>query len=348
MGQYIGIDLHRKFSQVCVLDDEGREMIQQRLYHQDEQQMVEFFGCFADGTPAVLESTLGWMWLAQLLEGAGLEVHLAHSLGVRLIAQSRLKTDKVDARALAQLLRTGFLPESYLAPPRVRDHRALLRHRHAMVKMRTMSKNRVHGLLSRYNVHPEATDIFGLSGMQTLRALELPGHGRRILDDLLDWIEYANARIKSLEDYLGRNLEPDRRVGWLRSLPGVGKLTAHYVLAEIGEIERFPSAKKLVSYAGLCPTTRSSGGKTRHGSPRGGRRLLRWVLVEAAHTAVRRDSYFGPIFHRLRRRKCRQIAYVAVARKMAKVIWHMLSEQRAYRPKKKQSQVGSSRALAAH
>jgi transposase len=346
MNYFIGIDLHRKYSQVCALRADGREEIQKKLYHDDVEALKRFFGHFAEDTPVTMEPTTEWMWMGDLLEGMGMEVHLAHSVKVRLIAESRLKTDKIDCRVLAQLLRTGFLPEAYLAPPSVRDRRMLLRHREGMVRHRTAHKNRVHGLLARYNVHLEASDIFGKAGMDMLKTLELPRHARRVLDDLLDCIEYYNGEIKRTEAYLRETLEPDRRIPWLTSLPGVGKLTAYYLVAEIGDITRFLSPKKLVSYAGLCPTTRSSGGKTYHGPPRGGRRLLKWVLVEAAHTAARRDSYFGSFFRRLKRKKGKQTAYVATARKMAQVIWHMLTEGRPYRPKTQQSQAGSSWAMA--
>ena len=189
MNDCIGVDLHRKFSEVCVLDSEGEKQMQQRLYHEDEQQILEFFAQFPQGTPVAVEATRGRMWLADVLEGLGLDVHLAHCLGVRLIAESRLKTDKVDAWVLAQLLRTGFLPEAYLAPTEVRDNRMLLRHRQAMVSNRTAIKNRVHSLLARYNIHLEQSDIFGKAGTEMLRRLELPSHARRILDDLLDYIE---------------------------------------------------------------------------------------------------------------------------------------------------------------
>lgn len=342
MAYFIGLDMHRKYSEVCVMDQGGETQTGRRLYHEDEQEMVDFFAQFKEGTDVVLEATFSWMWISDILEALGLQVHLAHSPGVRLIADSRLKTDKIDARTLAQLLRTGFLPESYLAPQQVRDHRMLLRHRESMVCNRTAMKNRVHSLLARYNIHLEPSDIFGKAGMEMLKELDLPAHARRVMDDLLTYIEHANAQLERLERYLNRTMHPDPRVGWLESLPGVGKVTAHYLIGEIGDIDRFASPKKLVSYAGLCPTTRSSGGKTWHGSPRGGRRLLKWVMVEAAHTAVKRDAYFSGIFHGLKRRKGKKIAYVAVAHKMLKVIWHMLTEQRNYRPRKKQSQVGSS------
>ena len=123
-------------------------------------------------------------------------------------------------------------------------------------------------------------------------------------------------------------------------------MTAWFLISEIGEIDRFVTAKKLVSYAGLCPSTRSSAGKEWHGTTQGsGRRLLKWSLIEAAHTAVKRDSYFATIFHRIRPRKEKQKAYVAVARHMAKIIWQMLSEERPYRSKRKHAQAGSIRAM---
>jgi len=341
MNYYIGLDLHRKFSQVCVLDEKGDKLMQIRLYHEDEQEVVDFFAGFPKDTPVAMEATIGWPWLSDLLEALELDVHLAHPLRLRLIAEARLKTDKVDAWVLAHLLRTGFLPESYLAPSQVRDQRNLLRHREAMKKIRKNIKNRVHALLARHNIHPKESDIFGKAGMVMLRNLELDPHSRRILDDLLDHIEYSNSEIKRLESYLREILAPDPRVKLLRTLPGIDYLSAYYIVAEIGEISRFSAPGKLVSYIGLCPTTKSSGGKTWHGPPEGGRKLLKWVLVEAAHTAARRDSYFSTVFHRMERKKCKQSAYVVVAHKMAKIIWNMLTEERPYKAKKKQTQVGS-------
>jgi len=315
--------------------------MQNRLYHEDEQDVVDFFADFPKDTPVSMEATIGWPWITDFLEAMEFDVHLAHPLKLRLIAEARLKTDKVDARVLAHLLRTGFLPESYLAPSHVRDQRNLLRHRESMKKIRKAVKNKVHALLARHNIHPKESDIFGKAGMKMLRNLELDPHSRRILDDLLDHIEYSNREINKLKHYLRETLAPDPRVKWLRTLPGIDYLSAYYIIAEIGDISRFSAPKKLVSYIGLCPTTKSSGGKTWHGPPEGGRKLLKWVLVEAAHTAVRRDSYFAQIFHRIKRKKCKQSAYVVVAHKMAKIIWHMLTEERPYKAKKKQTQVGS-------
>ncbi|KXB07640.1 hypothetical protein AKJ51_00805 [candidate division MSBL1 archaeon SCGC-AAA382A20] len=341
MQYFIGLDLHRKFSEACVLDEEGNIVMQNRLYHEDEQNVVDFFQQFPKDTSVAMEATIGWPWLSDLLEALELDVHLAHPLKLRLIAEARLKTDKVDGWVLAHLLRTEFLPESYLAPSHVRDQRNLLPHRESIKKIRGTIKNRVHGLLARHNIHPKESDIFGKAGMEMLRNLELDSHSRRILDDRLDHIEYSNREMKKLERYLRETLASDLRVKWLRTLPGIDYLSAYYITSEIGDINRFPAPEKFVSYIGLCPTTKSSGGKTWHGPPEGGRKLLKWVLVEAAHTAARRDSYFARIFHRMERKKGKQSAYVVVAHKMAKIIWHMLTEERPYKVRKKQTQVGS-------
>lgn len=188
----------------------------------------------------------------------------------------------------------------------------------------------------------EASDIFGKQGMRQLRQMQLPKAGRTVLDGLLDCIEYLDQSIRGVESKLRRVMKPDPRTEWLRTIPGVGRLTAYFLIAEIGEIERFPSPAKLVSYCGLAPSTRQSGSRTRHGSTKGaGNRLLKWVLVEASHTAVRRDSYFASVFHRFARKKGKGKAYVIVAHRMAKIVWKMLTERRPYIPKQKKTQVGS-------
>jgi len=223
----------------------------------------------------------------------------------------------------------------------------LLRHHETMVHNRTDIKNRVHAILARYNIHMVASDIFGKAGMKMLREMEFPSdHAGHIVKDLLDHIEYLNKEIKELRKYLKGHLKQEKRVDWLTTLPGIGRLSAYYLVAEIGDISRFPNPRKFAAYSELAPTTRSSADRTYHGRPRGGRRLLKWVLIEAAHTAVRRDSYFAKEFHKLSRKKGKKIAYSVVARKMSVIIWHMLTEGRGYETKRKTTQVGSTRAIA--
>jgi transposase len=347
MEKYIGLDIHRKFVQACVMDADGDVLDERRLELADPEEVIGFFGGFdGDSSEVVMEATIGWMWLADVLEEQQIPVHLAHMAGCKVIAESRCSTDKVDAHTLAELLRVKFLPEAYLAPRELREMRMILRHREGMMQWRTAAKNKVHALLARYNIHLPGADIFGARGMMALRELQLRPTARRVLSDLLDVIEYLNPRIRSVEKWLYDHLGPDPRVGWLTSLPGVGKLTAHFLISEIGTIDRFASPSKLVNYCGLCPSTKQSASRTWHGSTKGsGRRLLKWCLVEAAHTAVRRDPYFARTYHRLAKRRGTGKAYVTVARKMARIIWQMLKEGRPYHTGTRQPRVGSSRAM---
>jgi len=346
MKYVIGIDVHRKFIQVCLMDADGQEQFNGSWDLRDPAGIVALFSSVPPETPIAMEGSFGWMWLADLLVGMGFSVHLADSKRVKMIAEVRLSSDTVDARTLAHLLRTNFLPEAYLAPASLQRQRMLLRHREGLLKTRTMVKNRVHALLVRYNVHPSVSDIFGRSGLAWLTALEVPSPGRAMLGDHLAHLAFLNDQVQRVRHRLDAVLGPDPRVAWLVSVPGVGKLTAYFLLAEIGRIDRFSRPAKLSSYCGLCPSTDQSAGRTYHGRTRGsGRRLLKWALVEAAHTAVRRDSYFASVFHHHANRKGTGKAYVAVARKMAVVVWHLLSEERPYRVRGKQPQVGSAVAM---
>jgi transposase len=346
MKYAIGVDVHRKFIQVCLMEADGTEVMTERRDLRDPASIVAFFESVPAETEVAMEGSFGWMWLANLLQTMEVPVHLADAKRVRLIAESRLSTDTVDARTLAHLLRTHFLPEAYLAPLWLQRQRMLLRHRQGLLKARTTVKNRVHALLVRYNLHPTASDIFGQAGMAWLRALALPSPGDAMLADHLAHLTFLKEQIRDVEGRLQAEVGPDPRVGWLRSLPGVGRLTAYFILAEIGQIGRFRRPAKLVSYCGLCPSTDQSAGRVRHGRTAGsGRRLLKWALVEAAHTAVRRDPYFAGTFHRLARPKGKGKAYVAVARKMAQVIWYLLTEERPYHPQHNPSRVGSFAAM---
>src|SRR5205085_8785676 len=174
---------HRRRSQIAVIDEHGELTVSKRVPTARET-ITELLGD-PDGTHVALEATYGWEWLAELLEDAGYDVHLAHPLRTRAIAAARVKTDAIDAKTLAHLLRTGMLPEAYIAPPELRDLRELLRHRVVLVRLRTSVKNRVHALLARQGILPDHSDAFGTAGRKYLAALELPDGPRSRLDSLL-------------------------------------------------------------------------------------------------------------------------------------------------------------------
>src|SRR5215813_10596328 len=166
---YVGIDLHRKRSQIAVLDEQGAQLLSRRIVN-DPDTFLELLQGLGDDAEIALEATYGWEWLADLLEEAGFELHLSHPLRTKAIAAARVKTDAVDARTLAHLLRADLLPEAYVAPRELRDLRDLLRHRVVLTRMRSALKNRVHALLARQGIQNDHSDLFGQAGRRYLGA----------------------------------------------------------------------------------------------------------------------------------------------------------------------------------
>ena len=195
-----------------------------------------------------------------------------------------------------------------------------------------MIKNRIHALLDRYHVTPPpVTDVFGKAGRDYLAKVELPGCAQDLLSQDLRVLQFLTEEIHKTESLLSRSVSEDRRVQRLRTIPGLGVLLATLVALEIDRVERFARPAKLVAYAGLVPTTYSSGGKTSHGGlMKMSNKWLRWALVEAAWVAVRRDPYFRHHFAMRCRHKGSKTAIIAVARRLAEVVWHVLSEDRDY------------------
>jgi len=184
---YVGIDLHRKRSQIAALDEEGAELLSRRVVNEPEV-LKAILAELGGELQVALEATYGWEWLADLLEQEGHELHLSHPLRTKAIAAARVKTDAVDARTLAHLLRTDLLPEAYVAPRELRDLRDLLRHRVVLTRMRSALKNRVHALLARQGIQNGHADLFGAGGRRFLAELALREPARRRLDSLLSLI----------------------------------------------------------------------------------------------------------------------------------------------------------------
>src|SRR5215204_6362565 len=258
----VGIDLHRSRSHVAVLADDGTELLSRRIVN-DPAIFLELLAEIDGESKIALEATYGWEWLADLLQDAGYELHLAHPLRTKAIASARVKTDAVDARTLAHLLRTDLLPEAYVAPRELRDLRDLLRQRVVLTQMRTALKNRVHALIARQGIAHGHADLFGGAGRATLERLPLRPEPRRRLEVLLRLIGDFDREIDALANEIDRLARHDPRVAVLTQIRGIGRYIAMLIIAEVGEVERFPSARHLCAWAGLTPTVRSSDGKAR-------------------------------------------------------------------------------------
>ena len=320
MVLYVGLDVHRRRTQVAAVDEDGHELFNRNVPN-DVEKLGDVLVGFEPGTPVVFEATYGWGLLAEM----GFEAHLAHPAACKAIASAQLKNDKVDARTLAQLLRVDLLGEAWIAPRPVRELRLLLRHRAALVRMRTTLKTRVRAVLADRGI--DAADaLWDGPGRRWLEKVELPEVEREIVDDLCALIDGLEPIVVRLEREIRARARPDPRVDALRHLPGVGLLTAMTLVAEIGDIARFDSARRLCSWSGLTPRVRNSDTKVRHGHiTKMGPAAVRFVLVEAAHVAKTKPP-FAEVYESIRRRRGRQIATVAIARRLLSAAFYVLKE----------------------
>jgi transposase len=325
MSVYVGIDVHRKRSQVAVVDECGKVLANRNVPNGVEP-ILGVIGGLPPGTPAAFEAAFGTGWLVELLEGYGFAPHLVHSLRCKAIASARLKNDKVDAAILAQLLRADLLPEAWIAPPPVRQLRALLRHRVALVRLRTLLRNRIHAIVADHGHDRPAGGYWSGPGRAWLASLQLPAVSRELVEDDLALIGALETVIDRLDWEIRQRGRSDPRVKVLTQLPGVGPFTALVILAEIGDVSRFGSARKLASWAGLTPTVRGSDRVAHYGHiSKQGSVLLRWALCEAAQTA-KRSPQFAASFQAIARRRGKKIATTAVARKLLTRAWHLLTD----------------------
>jgi transposase len=331
MSVYVGIDVHRKRSQVAVVTEDGTVQLNKNVVNGSEP-MLRLIGDLPSGTPVAFEAAFGWGWLVQLLEDYGFDAHLVHPLRCKAIASARLKNDKVDAAILAQLLRADLLPEAWIAPPAVRQLRALLRHRASLVRLGTQQRNRIHAVAADHGYDRPASYWTG-PGRGWLAELDLPPASREIVTDCLAVIDGLAPVIDRIDGELHQHAKADPRVTVLRELPGVGEFTALVMLAEIGDITRFPSARKLASWAGLTPTVRGSDLTVRHGHiSKQGSAWLRWVMNQAAQTA-KRSPEFAATYPGIAKRRGKKIATIAIARKLLTRAYHLLAETQATDPR---------------
>ena len=327
MSVYVGIDVHRKRSQVAVVAEDGKVQLNKNTVNGTEP-LLRLIGDLPAGTPVAFEAAFGWGWLLRLLEDYGFDPHLVHPLQCKAIASARLKNDKVDAATLAQLLRADLLPEAWIAPAEVRQLRALLRHRAGLVRLGTQQRNRIHAVVADFGYDRSGSYLSG-PGRGWLAGLDLPATSREVVADCLAVIDGLAPAIDRIDGELRAHAKADPRVKTLTTLPGVGQFTALVMVAEIGDISRFPSARKLASWAGLTPTVRGSDRTVRHGHiSKQGSAWLRWVLNQAAQTA-KRSPEFAASYAAIAKRRGKKIATIAIARKLLTRAWHLLNEMQA-------------------
>ncbi len=333
---YVGIDLHKKYSVLHAQDERGRRLKEARIPADSGAGFVQFFQSLEGPSQAVLEACWNWGLTHDLLEEIETveEIVLAHPLKTRLIADAQIKTDRLDAAALATLLRGNLVARAHIPRRETRARKNLLRQRLYWARLRTMLRNRLHALLDRQRglELPVCSDLFGSRGLGFLRRLELPEPDATLLGEALALHDLIAQQMRAQEKRIKAEFGHEPMHARLLSVPGIGPTLAAVLAAEIDQIERFPNADKLCGYAGVVPSTHASGGKVHHGRLLSScNKWLRWALVEASWVAIGCSPYFGALYRAQRARgKKANTAIMIVARRMCRIVWQLLHEARAF------------------
>ena len=281
MGSYVGIDLHRRRSVVVVLNEAGDRVSWSRIDNTPANLARELVAAGPDAEVA-MEATWGWYWAADVIAECGVRLHLAHPLGIAGYANRRVKNDIADATLLADLLRMGRLPEAWIAPPELREVREEVRYRHKLSRLRAGLKSQVHQVLGKEGVIPEMGVIWGPLGQRWLDELELADAYTNRVESLRDLIEVYDREIDQADARIHRRLSDDPGYRAIQHISGVGHVLAAVFVAEIGDVHRFDSPRRLCSWAGLTPRLRESDDHSYSGQiTKQGSRLVRWAAIEA-------------------------------------------------------------------
>jgi len=334
--RFIALDTHKQYVVVG-----GMNIRQEVVLHPHRVDVPKFDGWaqrhLRPTDAVVLEASSDSWYYCDLLQPLVARVLVANPYRVRLIAASFVNTDKISTLTLARLLVANMIPEVWIPPQHVRELRSLVAHRARFVSQRSAAKNRLRALLHRYHILPPKGDLFAASRRDWWDSVPLPGSEALLAQQNLALYDQLSTQIKQVEKTLARSSATEpwvERSAFLLQLPGVGLLSAMTLLAEIGDISRFPSSKKLVGYAGLGARIRSSGQSHRSGGiTKQGRRQLRATMIEVAWVAVRDHSYWQSRYEYLveQKHKEKQLAIVAIARRLLVVVWHVLTAQAADR-----------------
>jgi transposase len=258
----------------------------------------------------------------------GYDVSVSHPKKTRYIAEARIKSDRVDSKAIAELVRLDALPPAYVPDEETAMLREKIRRRAFLVRERVKLRVKIKSTLTYEGIKPPSDHgLFTEKGVEWLHSL-----GLEPVESYLRVIAPLEGEIKKLSKHLKELAEDDEEVRLLMTIPGIGYYTALLVKSEVGDLNRFSDGDKLCGYAGLVPSTHASGGMVRHGGiTREGSRWLRWVMVEAAMTHVHKyDTSITKSYHRIAERRGRQVATVAAARRLLMCCYSVLKNKRPY------------------
>jgi transposase len=338
MSEYIAFDSHKRYTWVERQNCSTGQARCHRLEHAPGAVRDYLSGC-EPGTAVAVEATGNWYWIIDEIEQAGMQPRLVHPRKAKLMMGQINKTDKLDAQGLNRLQRNGTLPTVWIPPGPLWDLRELTRTRLVLVAQRTRLKNRLSATLAKYGAPAsQASDPYGKRGRAELNQHRerLPEQTRWVSGQLLAQLDFVDGQVRQLEQRLEELVDITPEMQWLLTMPGVGVILAATIALEIGDVQRFPSALHLASYAGTTPRVHASGGKVRYGPLRADvNRYLKWAFAEAANSVAvnqlrRPERHVSQLYRRLRQRKGHPKAIGAVARHLAEAAFHVLRQKQMY------------------
>jgi transposase len=332
MVRFVGLDVHKRVVEACVLDAEGRVLLRHRFDLTRESLVAFATQTLTPEDRVALEATTNTWAVVGVLKPHVAQVVVSNPLKTKAIAEAKVKTDKVDALVLAQLLRCDYLPRVWTPDEKTQELRRLTGRRAALVADRTAIKNRLHSVLAQRLIVPEVNDLFSPKGLAWLRGVRLDEEGRLMIDSDLRQLDSVQKEIAALDDVLAKKGYQDPRVKLLMTQPGVDVGVAQTVLAALGDITRFPDGDHAAGFLGLVPSTKQSAEHCYHGPiTKAGNGHARWMMIQAAQHLRTHPGPLGVFFRKIAKKKNHNVAVVAAARKLVVIAWHMLTKNEPYR-----------------
>lgn len=331
MQRFLGLDVHKTVVEVCAIDTAGKRLFRRRLDCTREV-LLEFAKELTDDDAVALEVTTNAWAVADLFAPFVGRVVVSNPLKTKAIAEAKVKTDKVDAEVLAQLLRCDYLPSVWVPDATTRSLRQATGRRERLVSERTRIKNRIQSVLAGLLVRVPVKTLFSQEGQQWLAGCGLPTNERALIESDLRLIEAVDRQIENLEITLREEAWKDLRVRLLMTIPGVDYCTGLTLIAALGDLSRFRDGDHAASYLGLTPSIKQSANTCHYGPiTKRGNTHARWMLTQTAQNMARHPGPLGVFFRRLANRKCWNVAVCATARKLVTIAWLMLKNHEPYR-----------------
>jgi len=328
---YFGLDVHKKFIQVCKLSEKGT-VVRNYQIDGDRESIEEFTKTLKPTDAVVLETTFNSWGVYNILTKSKDRIVVSDANKVKAIASARVKTDKVDAEILARLLKADFIPEVHLPDEKTWSYRQLVSHLRLLSKQRTVIKNAIWGILNRSLIKVPFDNIFTKKAIKWLEEIDLDPLLRLQLNNQLFLLDAVSAAVNEAECSLEKIAVDEKSIQLLLSIPGVGLKVALGLMSAIGDVSRFETPNQLASYFGLTPSISQSADRKYMGSiTKQGTAYGRWLAVEAAQSLALSGSPITASYFKIKNKKGHNVAVVALARKLIVVVWHMLKKQQPYR-----------------